>query len=84
MGNSGIFCPQCGSTDSRVVHTDRGPGYVTRRRNCKRCGQKFVTKESVLGSSAGGGAISSALVRESLADLFRMVNLPFDGIPRSR
>lgn len=40
-------CPHCAEFDSRVVDTRSAGDGIRRRRECKRCGQRFTTYEQV-------------------------------------
>jgi len=40
-------CPHCAGFDSRVVDTRSAGDGIRRRRECKRCGQRFTTYEQV-------------------------------------
>jgi transcriptional repressor NrdR len=40
-------CPYCGKRDSRVVDTREAGDGIRRRRECKRCNQRFTTYERV-------------------------------------
>jgi transcriptional regulator NrdR family protein len=44
---SGIACRKCGSRETTVFQTRRGPDVIWRRRACKQCGAKTDTKEKV-------------------------------------
>lgn len=41
-------CPYCGHEDSRVVDTRETSGGIRRRRECKKCQQRFTTYERVV------------------------------------
>jgi len=41
-------CPYCGYEDSRVVDTRETSGGIRRRRECKKCQQRFTTYERVM------------------------------------
>lgn len=46
----GILCPSCGHAKHKTIYTrPRDGGRVIRRRECRRCGQRFVTTERVTG-----------------------------------
>jgi hypothetical protein len=43
---SGIKCPNCAATASRVVRSEPRAGFVWRRRECLRCRSRFTTTEN--------------------------------------
>ena len=44
----GIFCPKCGCAHFRVIYTRRSHGgKIIRRRECRHCGRRVTTHESV-------------------------------------
>jgi hypothetical protein len=63
--NTGIPC-SCGSFASEVIRTRNQSGYITRRRECKSCGERFTTREAVVGTNEGKGATSDALFVTSI------------------
>ena len=38
-------CPKCGCPDSEVVDSRKHPSYTNRRRDCCKCGFRFLTVE---------------------------------------
>ena len=38
-------CPKCGSNKSFIVNTIEKNDFVSRRRECKKCHNKYTTKE---------------------------------------
>ena len=57
-GGPGIVCPTCGTHCDCVKDTRHGPGYVRRRRICRKCGWRVSTAERIEafgpGRPAGG------------------------------
>ena len=41
-------CPNCGNAESFVTDTRSRADFVSRRRNCARCGCRFLTHETVI------------------------------------
>lgn len=59
----GIPCPLCGDTANSVVRTTAYQGYVSRRRQCRGCANRFTTEEKIPGLGplpVAGSAISVA------------------------
>ncbi len=45
----GLECPVCACQDLRVIYTRRTPcGRLVRRRECRHCGKRMTTSESVI------------------------------------
>ncbi len=46
----GIACPRCGCRHFRVIYTRRARGSrILRRRECRHCGRRITTYESLAG-----------------------------------
>lgn len=41
---SGITCPSCNG-DTEVINSRKQTGYIRRRRQCIKCGNRITTKE---------------------------------------
>ncbi|WP_390433920.1 NrdR family transcriptional regulator [Rubinisphaera brasiliensis] len=41
----GIMCPECNQLEWQVLYTERKPGAISRRRQCKNCGFRMTTAE---------------------------------------
>ena len=46
----GLHCPECGCRHFRVIYTrPTWGGRILRRRECRHCGQRIMTRESFAG-----------------------------------
>lgn len=45
----GLACPECGHTISYVKDSHATDVYVRRRRECRRCGERFTSYETHVG-----------------------------------
>jgi len=43
----GLECPQCGCRHFRVLYVRPRRGYIVRRRECRYCGHRVVTREQI-------------------------------------
>lgn len=66
---TGIPCPECGSYDSAVMHTDKSDGTILRRRKCVVCGVRFTTTERVVGSFETPATTSSRVLQVTIGRL---------------
>lgn len=62
----GIICPECGSSESEVLHTRRLDGCLTRDRQCEWCSTKFKTIEKILPVLDEKGAYATSIESPSL------------------
>jgi len=49
----GLVCPRCWCAHLPVVYTRERDGYVQRVRECRHCGRRMVTRETVAGVRPG-------------------------------
>jgi transcriptional regulator NrdR family protein len=53
----GFQCRRCGCRHFFVVYTRAaGPGWITRRRECRHCGTRITTREREIGVAYDPGA----------------------------
>ena len=46
---SGLECPACRDTSSRVYWSEPRPGFRVRGRECTLCGHRYATRETLTG-----------------------------------
>jgi hypothetical protein len=49
-GGVGLECPECGCRHFETTHTIPRTGTILRRRACRNCGRRVVTREKVVAS----------------------------------
>ncbi|QDU81180.1 hypothetical protein Pla110_29180 [Polystyrenella longa] len=49
LENKGPTCPVCGLGVSGITRTKSKPGITERERTCRNCGNKYLTKEILVG-----------------------------------
>lgn len=47
-GTRGIACPNCGCRHFEVVKTRPHDGEISRRKQCRHCGQRVTTMETLI------------------------------------
>lgn len=72
-------CPECGE-DSSVLESRKIDGTIRRRRECKKCSNRFTTRENIEGgfNSRLNKIYTSFGIFEDVADLRRYIDKKVD------
>ncbi len=49
LRQTGLSCPKCGCRDLRAYYTRPRKDHILRKRICRYCGKKIVTREKISG-----------------------------------